>query len=1494
MLKKSLRIVAVLMCTINSAFAQLLEDFDPAKLTWTESPSKNIWHIGPIDKRVSTPLQKGSLLGINSYDTYTSTEDVSFNSSAFQVPALNVAAEKMFLEFFSWQLLKSGEYVSIKLSTTDGAIARLYQKITYYSDAQRWVYNSIDITEFAGKEVKMSIILDVAGRTQTSSYLGVYIDHISFRNSSTPAPLPSILNAVQDIAIAKNGVANEKVSFAFQTTGTEPVLKVSSTTPGLVSPDSVKLVKLSNGSYKLNIRPVKEQVGIAELTVSTSTGLHETARTFKVYVSDPQVIVNETFEDPDYMRWTREPAQSQLFSIGGTTLVGKSNPLSERVLGLTLLDQMIASKKQMVKVVSGAVYLPNSDLGTYLLSFKNYREINVCCTVSPKVKIRQENGQETVVLDLKIPDNKKWETETVTLSQFEGQKIQIVFEFESQGFPSESYVGLANGWFMDDVQVLHIGTPITTFKPFAIDNIQDVVQLNLGAGKIPFTVFNPEGQQLAFTLSSSDTAMVKNQSLAVAGQKNQYNLDFKLGAIGETSIKIIAQSPQYTDTAVFRILNPTALNKDSILMIELFDKYGLASLGYNWNTVPMNKWIGVTLSSSGKRIKGLLLNRNFPMHEFPMELTGLDSLESLNLTNGYLYGTIPPEIGNLKALKTLIMNTALTGRFPKEIVQLQKLQTLSLSQNVEIPEEIGALGALQDFTLSSNSVYFIFPKAIFKIKTLKSIYIRTVYGNPSPFPEGISNLVDLESFRCEGDFTGSLSEEIGSLSKLKTLNLSGNKLESLPNSIGDLQNLETLDLQWNPIRSIPASLGKLKKLKTLNLLGTQLSGAVPVQLADLTALESLDLSENALIGPLPETFANLQKLNSFNIARNQITYIPSSVSTIESLGYLYLSDNLLDSIPDYSVSNQSPTIYVGRNYLGFMDFERNPTIYSNDRLQSERPLKLVSAKAGNNVAIDAQVSGKNNVYQWYKNGKILNGQTTKVLNLSNVTVNDQADYQCQVTNTVITGLTIKSSVFKLLILQANNTLPSLRDTVMSIRNDLYHQFQLGFKSKDAEGDSLFYQLLTPQEYFAFNYKYTITANYAVASYGSSDPIVLKVLYFDKRGMSDTLTVTVHVIPRSATFGGYYYYVTEVRDNIPAGTEIYQLQLKASNGEPLIYSSTSAEVAVDSVSGRVTTTAKFIANGEVRNEYKFSLIGKEKNGKIYSFNLTVKMLPAENRVFNFEPKVDNQVIQLIKGADINAVIGKVQGTDFDKDTLLYQLVGTDTRFAVSANGDIKVVVAPLSLPITEYILKVRVYDQKGGNAYAFVTVKVVAMGIIVTTKTLSVNENTSAYTTVGKVIAEELSGAGLKYAIDGDKSKVPFDFMNENNMMLIVVDSSMLDYETTKQFTFNVLITSTNGFSKSAPITITLKDVNEGTISVSDQRVGSLQVYPTLASDFVQVEAKTAIEDIELVDLQGRVVGHWRPNQQRYTLAVSHLESSQYLLRVFDAQGMTQHKLTIAK
>ncbi|OQA18970.1 MAG: Internalin-A precursor [Chloroflexi bacterium ADurb.Bin360] len=220
-------------------------------------------------------------------------------------------------------------------------------------------------------------------------------------------------------------------------------------------------------------------------------------------------------------------------------------------------------------------------------------------------------------------------------------------------------------------------------------------------------------------------------------------------------------------------------------------------------------------------------------------------MEGLYLSNNQLSGAIPPQIGNLAALRSLnLSDNQLSGAIPPQIGNLTALQDLELHYNRlsgAIPSQIGNLTALTNLYLHSNQL------------------------------------------------SGAIPPEIGNLTALQGLYLLVNQLSgAIPPDIGDLTALRYLYLDSNQLSgAIPPQIGNLTALQRLSLYNNQLSGPIPSEIGSLAALRSLYLHNNPLSGEVPAAFTplTLERLTFYdtNWCVPPTGAVPAWLGTIRSL-----------------------------------------------------------------------------------------------------------------------------------------------------------------------------------------------------------------------------------------------------------------------------------------------------------------------------------------------------------------------------------------------------------------------------------------------------------------------------------------------------------------------------------------------------------------------------------------------------------------------------------
>jgi Leucine-rich repeat (LRR) protein len=346
---------------------------------------------------------------------------------------------------------------------------------------------------------------------------------------------------------------------------------------------------------------------------------------------------------------------------------------------------------------------------------------------------------------------------------------------------------------------------------------------------------------------------------------------------------------------------------------------------WNWLGPPgtESQWLGVGVE--GGHVTQLNLASNFLQGALPPEIGTLTRLRSLILTGQGMVPMLkneitglPDEIGNCTSLELLCLSHNLLTELPASIGNLTSLRALYLSGNqiTELPASIGQLSSLRELLLSENQVS-VLPDTIGSLKSLTRLMLSN--NRLSDLPPGIGGLESLEQLHLLGNQLSHLPVQLTELSNLQYLILSGNQLQSLPPEVADLKNLELLSLSNNRLSSLGEGIGGLAKLRTLDLDGNELR-FLPVGMRLLTRLKFLTLTGNPLasfpqvvvdledltylelgktgLTDLPETIGNIGSLWKLALEGNAITHLPEGIGNLSNLGWLDLTGNRLAKLPD--------------------------------------------------------------------------------------------------------------------------------------------------------------------------------------------------------------------------------------------------------------------------------------------------------------------------------------------------------------------------------------------------------------------------------------------------------------------------------------------------------------------------------------------------------------------------------------------------------------------
>ncbi|CBJ26194.1 LRR-GTPase of the ROCO family, putative pseudogene [Ectocarpus siliculosus] len=166
----------------------------------------------------------------------------------------------------------------------------------------------------------------------------------------------------------------------------------------------------------------------------------------------------------------------------------------------------------------------------------------------------------------------------------------------------------------------------------------------------------------------------------------------------------------------------------------------------NWDTAAeLETWFRVEANNEG-RVEKLCLNNNNLRGLIPPDLGNLAALRLLYLGGNQLNGSIPKELGALSELEDLsLCNNQLEGPIPKELGNLNAMAHLNPSYNIlsgSIPPELGKLGVLRELWMSHNHLSGSIPEALGLLSNLGAILLSSNQLTGGPIPSQLLRLLD--------------------------------------------------------------------------------------------------------------------------------------------------------------------------------------------------------------------------------------------------------------------------------------------------------------------------------------------------------------------------------------------------------------------------------------------------------------------------------------------------------------------------------------------------------------------------------------------------------------------------------------------------------------------------------------------------------------------------------------------------------------------------------
>ncbi len=473
-------------------------------------------------------------------------------------------------------------------------------------------------------------------------------------------------------------------------------------------------------------------------------------------------------------------------------------------------------------------------------------------------------------------------------------------------------------------------------------------------------------------------------------------------------------------------------------------------------------------------LTALDLGRNKFYGSLPSSIGSLVNLESiLGLAGNDLTGTLPASLGSLTKLKILAADdNQFEGLIPAELGSMAALTELYLHKNLlsgAVPAGLSSLASLQRLYLNENALEGTFPAAIAGITALKQVALNdNKFISLPSFKNGPA--LDLLHIANNKVGFGSIEPNMGIADFIYSPQGRYGLPADILHNVGEDYTFElgmggtSNSYQW--FKNDQAITGATAKDLVVTNPQSDAEGvyyakvtnsAVPdleLQTEDYNfKLSSLERDRLALIAIFNATGgtnwinkdnwgteASLDTWSGITVANNRVTQInlpnnrivgdiPNDIRDIGALQVVNFSnsgeafnpdvDNQIRSMPDMSRLTTLTSVNMTRNRLGFSSIEPNYVgladkfVFSPQRRFGETTNTQV--EVGSPHRLEIQVSGNNNIYQWYFNSGAagatdvaIAGATQRVYFIDAVNYETQGTYYAKVTSPLVPGFDLRN------------------------------------------------------------------------------------------------------------------------------------------------------------------------------------------------------------------------------------------------------------------------------------------------------------------------------------------------------------------------------------------------------------------------------------------------------------------------------------------------------
>jgi hypothetical protein len=780
-------------------------------------------------------------------------------------------------------------------------------------------------------------------------------------------------------------------------------------------------------------------------------------------------------------------------------------------------------------------------------------------------------------------------------------------------------------------------------------------------------------------------------------------------------------------------------------------------------------------------------------------------------------GQLPPEIGNLVWLKSLdIANNNITGILPAELGNLVNLEAISLSD---------------------NNINGPLPSSLANLVKLRTIYFS---NNPlnCPFPnEIIFHWVKLYNFQVSFD---GLTGEIN-------LNF-----ELFP----DLYIFQVYENQL--IGEIPQSINKIKNLYSLDFRKNNLTGTLPT-LDSCISIRNVNFSENNFTGTVPLNYNNINAPNSFFFNDNNLTgSLP--VSFVSKVGKLYCSNNYFSFEALEPIAGRISTLKI-------WNFETEKLF----------PLKqnTFSANVGETLTLNAStlsvynLGGNNNRYKWFRNDVEVYSGNSPIYSVPSASAANAGLYHFEVTNTVVTGITLKSENITVSVAGSNQPPTNIAISSSSINEEFTGLLgTLSATDSDASDTHTFTLATGNGTNDSDNYKFTISGNQLTlntpANFETTPTLNILISVNDGNGgiFTKAIVIKVNNVNEAPVYNGQITNNT-IDENAANGTTALTLLAQDPEGSPVTFSIIQGNNdGAFSINGNkliVADNTKF--NYDTKNSYP--LMVSASDGTLSSnATLTINL----NKI-NSMPVVENAVFVLDENSPNGTVVGSIVASDREGDPLTLSFLTGNELSALSFSGKDIVVANSDHLDFEQHPVFNITFNVSDGISNVQATITINLNNLQEATEnyilTFSVPEMMSGveidntdHTIHATVISPNLSELIATFTLSTGATSTP-------------ASGTIMNFTTPQTIT----VTAQSGNVQAWVVTVTsLVGKNE----LNNQNV---KIYPNPTNNSIRVSGLIKNEIIKLISLRGEVLSEAIALNETEIIDLQSLKSGIYFVMI---------------